>query len=155
MNISQPDLLLVEDDEFDIALTLQALKDENLSADVKVARDGEEALQFLFYSERYGNRCLQSPKVIFLDLKLPKVDGLQVLQRCKLDVRTRSIPVVLITSSVEDQDVAKAYSFGVNSYIQKPMGFAEACNAIRTAARYWLCLNETGKIAPVTRKSAT
>jgi len=136
MMIEKPvDILLVEDNPDDVELTLHALKKHHLVNHIQVVRDGVEALDFIFGS--LGN----SPKVILLDLKLPKVDGLQVLQRIKSDPRTRSIPVVMLTSSHEERDVIESYRLGVNSYIVKPVDFGQFAEAVRQIGLYWLLLN--------------
>jgi CheY-like chemotaxis protein len=137
------EILLVEDDPKDIRLTLHALRAENLGNKIEVARDGEEALDFLFcrgaYSERSPN---QRPKLILLDLKLPKVDGLQVLREIKADPATRSIPVTILTSSREERDLVESYKLGVNSYIQKPVDFDQFRQTIRTLGLYWILVNQ-------------
>jgi len=137
------EILLVEDDPKDIRLTLHALRAENLGNKIEIARDGEEALDFLFcrgaYSERSRNK---RPKLILLDLKLPKVDGLQVLREIKADPVTRAIPVTILTSSREEKDLVESYSLGVNSYIQKPVDFDQFRDTIRTLGLYWMVVNQ-------------
>ena len=136
-------ILLVEDNADDEALTLRALKKNNIGNTVVVARDGAEALDFLFCSGVYENRDPRDkPQVILLDLKLPKVDGLEVLRRIRADPSTRTLPVVILTSSKEEQDVVNSYLIGVNSYVRKPVDFIQFVEAIRQLGLYWLVLNE-------------
>jgi two-component system response regulator len=136
------DILLVEDNPDDLALVLRALRRQPLVPRVEVAYDGAEALDFMFCMGAYVHRRLDNqPRVILLDLKLPKVSGLEVLQRLKADPRTRPIPVVALTSSAQERDVAESYQLGVNSYIVKPLGFGELTEVLRQITRYWLELN--------------
>ena len=136
------EILIVEDTEQDLELALRALRKAGLSNHIQVARDGEEALQFIFCEGPYAKRKIENePKVILLDLKLPKVDGLEVLQRLKSDPRTRSIPVVVLTSSKEQNDVVESYNLGVNSYIVKPVNFEQFSEAIQKIGMYWLLVN--------------
>ena len=136
------DLLLVEDNADDVDLTVHALKKHNLCNNVHVVRDGAEALDFMFGNGQYaGRKTAKTPKVILLDLKLPKVDGIEVLRRIKTDPRTKSTPVVVLTASREEPDVLKAYQLGVNSYIVKPVDFDQFLDATRTLGLYWLLLN--------------
>ena len=136
-------ILLVEDNPDDEALTLRALKKNNIGNHVEVMRDGAEALDFLFCSGSHANRDPQDkPQVILLDLKLPKVDGLEVLRQIRADERTRLLPVVILTSSREEQDMINGYSLGANSYIRKPVDFVEFVDAVRQLGLYWLVLNE-------------
>ena len=137
------DILLVEDNPEDVELTLRAFRKNNLSNRIHVAHDGEEALECLFGTVRYQDRspCSQT-KMILLDLKLPKVDGLEVLQRCKSDPRTSKIPVVVLTSSREERDIVESYKLGVNSYIVKPVDFPQFTDAVRQVGLYWMVLNE-------------
>ncbi|HEX4473905.1 MAG TPA: response regulator [Polyangiaceae bacterium] len=136
------ELLIVEDSPSDLEMTLRALKRAKLAHRVEVARDGAEALEFLFAQGRFSERSIEDvPRVVFLDLKLPKVDGLEVLQRMKADPRTRSIPVVVLTSSSERKDVVECYNLGVNSYIVKPVNFERFSEAISQLGTYWLSLN--------------
>ena len=137
------EILLVEDNPNDVELTLLALKDNNLTNPVHVARDGAEALEFIFATGAYAGRSIDhAPKVILLDLKLPKVDGLEVLRQIKADSRTRTIPVVMLTSSREERDIVESYQLGVNSYITKPVDFDQFTQAVRTLGLYWLLLNQ-------------
>jgi two-component system response regulator len=137
-------ILLVEDNADDEALTLRALKKNNIGNTVVVVRDGAEALDFLFCSGIYSDRDPRDkPQVILLDLKLPKVDGLEVLRRIRADPSTRTLPVVILTSSKEEQDVVNSYLIGVNSYVRKPVDFIQFVEAIRQLGLYWLVLNET------------
>jgi two-component system, response regulator len=142
MSADQVDILLVDDSQDDVELTLHALRGENLASSVFVARDGEEALNFLFCSGEHGARSFdRPPKLILLDLKLPKVDGLQVLKKVKTDARTKDIPVVMMTSSREERDLVTGYELGVNSYVQKPVDFAEFRKAVKLLGLYWMLTN--------------
>ncbi len=136
-------ILLVEDNPDDEALALRALKKSNLANEIAVARDGVEALDFLFCEGQYADRdpC-DLPVVVLLDLKLPKVDGLEVLKRIKRDERTRRLPVVILTSSSEERDIIDSYDFGANSYIRKPVDFNQFTEAVAQLGLYWLVLNE-------------
>lgn len=137
------ELLIVEDNANDLELTLRALKKNNLANNINVARDGAEALDFLFGAGgRPGRAADPSPLVILLDLKLPKVDGLDVLRRVKGDPRTKSIPVVVLTSSREARDIVESYQLGVNSYIVKPVDFERFTDSMRQLGLYWLLLNQ-------------
>ena len=141
------EILLVEDNPEDLQLALRALKKANLDNHIHVARDGEEALQFVFCEGEFASRRIdRPPKVILLDLKLPKVDGLEVLQRIKDDPRTRMIPVVMLTSSKEQSDVLKSYNLGVNSYIVKPVNFEQFAEAVEQLGMYWLLHNQPQQI---------
>ena len=136
-------ILLVEDNADDEALTLRALRKNNIGNRVVVVRDGAEALEFLFCTGSYAERDPQDkPQVILLDLKLPKVDGMEVLRRIRADTSTRTLPVVILTSSKEEQDVVNSYLIGVNSYVRKPVDFIQFVEAIRQLGLYWLVLNE-------------
>lgn len=137
-------ILLVEDNARDEALTLRALRKNNLVNDVVVTRDGVEALDFLFGTGAFADRDLsESPQVVLLDLKLPKIDGLQVLQRIRSDERTRRLPVVVFTSSSEEEDMIKSYDLGANSYVRKPVDFEQFLEATKQLGLYWLVLNES------------
>ena len=137
------EILLVEDNPTDVELTLHALRSNNLGNPVHVVRDGAEALDFIFGTGEYSGRSVENgPKVILLDLMLPKIDGLEVLRRIKADPRTKAIPVVMLTSSREERDVVESYQSGVNSYIVKPVDFEQLAEAVRQLGLYWLILNE-------------
>ena len=137
-------ILLVEDNPDDELLTRRALKKNNIGNEVVVARDGVEALDYLFGTGAHEGRNLgEMPQVMLLDLKLPKIDGLDVLRRVRADERTRLLPVVILTSSREQQDLVDGYGCGANSYIRKPVDFAQFIEAVRQLGLYWLVLNET------------
>mgnify|MGYP001225644274 FL=1 len=141
------EILLVEDSPEDLELTCRALKNANLGNRVQVARDGAEALDFLFGEGVHAGRHVEdTPKLILLDLKLPKVDGLEVLQRIKGDQRTHHIPVVVLTSSKEQRDVVESYALGVNSYIVKPVNFESFVEAVQKLGYYWLLLNQPPRL---------
>lgn len=143
MNSTAIETLLVEDNPQDLELTLRALRKANLANLVQVARDGAEALDFIFCKGVHAGRRIEDvPRVVLLDLKLPKVDGLEVLRRIKADPRTRTIPVVVLTSSREQGDVVESYRLGVNSYIVKPVNFDGFMAAVQQLGLYWLLLNE-------------
>jgi two-component system, response regulator len=143
MSNNEVELLLVEDDPNDVELTLIALRKHKLANKIHVVRDGEEALDFLFSRGPYAGRSSNGPpKVILLDLKLPKVSGLEVLRAIKEDSRTRSVPVVVLTSSREQRDMVEGYRLGVNSYIQKPIDFEQFQATIRDLGYYWLVVNK-------------
>ena len=137
------EILLVEDNPHDLELALRALQKAKISNFIEVVRDGAEALEFIFCTGQYAARKIeQGPKVILLDLKLPKVDGLEVLKRIKGDPRTKTIPVVVLTSSKEQRDVIESYNLGVNSYIVKPVNFEGFAKAVGELGFYWLLLNQ-------------
>ena len=141
------ELLLVEDNPEDLKMTLRALKKANLANHIHIARDGAEALQFIFCEGEYSGRKIENvPKVILLDLKLPKVDGKEVLERIKSDPRTKMIPVVVLTSSKEQSDVVESYNLGVNSYIVKPVNFEQFAEAVEQLGMYWLLHNQPQQI---------
>jgi two-component system response regulator len=143
MDEAPVDILLVEDDPDDLELTLLALRENNLANHVEVARDGKEALDFLLGRDDYAERDVRNaPSVILLDLKLPKVDGLDVLREIKKNPVTRSIPVVMLTSSREERDMVESYELGVNSFICKPVQFEDFVEAVRQIGFYWLLLNQ-------------
>ena len=142
-NMNNKIILLVEDNPDDEALTLRALKKNNIQNEVVVARDGEEALDYFFGGAGAGNgKKHPLPVVVLLDIKLPKVDGLEVLRRIRADSRTRLLPVVILTSSKEEQDLINGYSLGANSYVRKPVDFVQFVEAVRQLGLYWLILNE-------------
>jgi CheY-like chemotaxis protein len=143
MTQRQIEILLVEDNPDDVELTLHALRKEKLANNIHVSRDGEEALEFLFCNGAHTDRSFERPpKLILLDLKLPKVDGMEVLRRLKADDRTKAIPVVILTSSKEERDLVSSYNLGVNSYIQKPVDFDQFREIVKTVGLYWLLINQ-------------
>ena len=141
--MSTKSILLVEDNPSDIALTERALHRNNISNRLVVAQDGQEGVDYLFGEGQYAGRDVaDTPVLILLDLKLPKLDGLDVLRRIRADARTRRVPVVILTSSREEQDVAAGYDLGVNSYIRKPVDFQQFTETVRQLGLYWLVINE-------------
>ena len=134
-------ILLVEDDPKDVELTLTALEDYNLANEVVVVRDGEEALDYLYYRGAFALRPHGNPAVLLLDLKLPRVDGLEVLQQVKSDEKLRVVPVVVLTSSREEKDMVASYRLGVNAYVVKPVDFHEFVNAIKELGIFWAVVN--------------
>jgi two-component system response regulator len=136
-------ILLVEDNPDDEALTLRALKQSKLANEIVITRDGNEALEFLFAAGKYEGRDVShTPAVILLDLKLPKLSGLEVLQQLRADPRTKLIPVVVLTSSSEDEDMMRSYEFGANSYVRKPVVFGRFADAVSQLGLYWMLLNQ-------------
>jgi CheY-like chemotaxis protein len=137
------EILLVEDDPNDLELTLRALRKKNVANRIEVAQDGAAALDFIFCQGTFSSRSIQDqPRLIMLDLKLPKIDGLEVLQKIKSDPRTRAIPVVVLTSSAEERDIVRSYELGVNSFITKPVDFQQFTDAIGQLGMYWMLLNK-------------
>jgi two-component system, response regulator len=150
MNSEELDILLVEDNQDDVDLALHALRREKLANSIFVARDGEEALDFLFCRGAYQTRSFDHPpKLVLLDLKLPKINGMEVLKQVKGDPRTRTIPVVIMTSSKEERDLVASYNLGANSYIQKPVDFEQFRETVKSVGLYWLVINQ----APVAEDS--
>ena len=144
MTEKQVEILLVEDNEEDVELTLHALRRENLRDKIQVVRDGEEALEFLFGRGAYAHRTTDMlPRLVLLDLKLPKIDGYEVLRQLKGDPRTQKTPVVILTSSREERDLVRSYGDGANSYIQKPVDFEKFCDTVKQAGLYWLLINQS------------
>lgn len=141
MNTLRP-ILLVEDNLQDIELTLAALKRNNVANEVIVARHGGEGLDYLFHRGQFKDRPLGQPVVVFLDLKMPKVDGLEVLRVIKADPLLKAVPVVMLTSSREEADLVRSYELGVNAYVVKPVGFEQFTDAIRQLGMFWAVLNE-------------
>ena len=144
MSKDEVQILLVEDNPDDVELTLHALRREKLANRIEVARDGEEALDFLFCRGPYAHRSFEHPpRMILLDLKLPKVDGLEILRQIKDHPSIRAIPVVILTASREEKDMVKGYQLGVNSYIQKPVDFNQFRDTVKQLGLYWLVVNES------------
>jgi len=143
MNEENKTILLVEDNEDDVALTLRAFRRNHLMNPVVVVRDGVEALDFLFARGAHQGRGTDLPTIVILDLKLPKLDGLGVLKTMRADPRTALLPTVILTSSKEEQDVIAGYSLGANSYVRKPVDFAEFVEAVKVLGIYWLALNQS------------
>ena len=143
MNSAEPDILLVEDNQDDVDLALHALRREKLANNILVVGDGKEALDFLFCRGAFAHRSFdRPPKLVLLDLKLPKIDGMEVLKRVKSDPRTKVIPVVIMTSSKEERDLVASYHLGANSYIQKPVDFDQFRETVKTVGLYWLVINQ-------------
>jgi CheY-like chemotaxis protein len=135
-------ILIVEDDPRDVELTLAALAEHNLANEVVVTRDGKQALDYLYCKGEYAARSSENPAVLLLDLKLPKVDGLEVLEQIKSDERLKIIPVVVLTSSHEERDMVRSYKLGVNAYVVKPVDFHEFINAVKELGVFWALINE-------------
>jgi CheY-like chemotaxis protein len=143
MNSVEMDILLVEDNEDDMDLALHALRREKLANSIFVARDGEEALDFLFCRGEFSQRSFDHPpKLVLLDLKLPKVNGMEVLKQVKSDPRTRTIPIVIMTSSKEERDLVAGYNLGANSFIQKPVDFDKFRETVKSVGLYWVVINQ-------------
>jgi CheY-like chemotaxis protein len=143
MNSRELDILLVEDNQDDMDLALHALRREKLANSIFVARDGEEALDFLFCRGAFAQRSFDHPpKLVLLDLKLPKIDGMEVLKQVKSDPRTKTIPVVIMTSSKEERDLVAGYNLGANSYIQKPVDFEQFRETVKSVGLYWVVINQ-------------
>lgn len=143
MNVDDVEILLVEDNPYDAELTVRALKKYNLANRIVQVKDGAQALDFIFAAGAYSHRKIENvPRVVLLDLKLPKVDGIEVLRALKSDDRTKQIPVVVLTSSAEDRDLVETYKLGVNSYIVKPVDFENFIKAVSEVGFYWLLLNK-------------
>ncbi len=143
MTDNMVEILLVEDNPRDVELTLHALQEHHLTNNITVIRDGAEALDFMFGTGQYAGRNVSHrPKVILLDLKLPKVDGHEVLRQLKADERTQMVPVVVLTSSKEERDIVESYKLGVNSYIVKPVDFEQFSESMRQLGMYWMLLNQ-------------
>ena len=135
-------ILLVEDDHRDVELSMTALEEYNLANEVVIARDGQQALDYLYYRGDFESRVRENPAVILLDLKLPKVNGLEVLQQIRSDERLKMIPVVVLTSSQEEKDMVRSYALGVNAYVVKPVDFHEFINAVKELGIFWAIINE-------------
>ncbi|MBI5961630.1 MAG: response regulator [Chloroflexi bacterium] len=146
MNENNIEILLVEDNPNDVELALDALREHKLADYIHVVHDGAEALDFIFCQGAYAQRTIHNPRLILLDLKLPKVNGLEVLQRIRGDPLTKTTPVVILTSSQEERDIAASYNLGVNSYIVKPVDFEHFTDAVRHLGFYWLLLNQSPKL---------
>lgn len=153
MNVVVKTILLAEDNANDIALTLNALRKNNLANDVVVVRDGEEALDYLYRRAHFKERPYGDPGLILLDLKMPKVDGIDVLRQIKSDSTLKGIPVVVLTSSREEQDLVRTYDLGVNAYVVKPVDFDQFVDAVKTLGQFWAVLNEIPHTPPASSTS--
>src|SRR5713226_2004964 len=154
MNSVETDILLVEDSPEDAELAIHALRRENLANNIFIARDGEEALDFLFCRAKFASRSFEHPpKLVLLDLKLPKVDGLEVLKQAKGDPRTRAIPIVIMTSSKEERDLVRSYDRGANSFIQKPVDFEQFRQTVKTVGLYWMVINQRPAVNGATKSA--
>lgn len=155
MNPTDTDILLVEDNSDDAELAIHALRREHLANSIFIARDGEEALDFIFCRGQFSERSLaHPPKLVLLDLKLPKVDGIEILKQLKSDPRTKTIPVVVLTSSKEERDLVRSYDLGANSYIQKPVDFEQFRQTVKTVGLYWMVINQRAAVNNEATKSA-
>ena len=144
MNEHKETILLVEDNPDDVELLMRALRKNNIANNITITRDGAEALDYLFATGKFADRNAdETPRIILLDLKLPKLNGLQVLERIRADKRTELTPVIILTSSKEEQDLISGYKSGANSYVRKPVDFNEFVDAVRQIGLYWLLINET------------
>jgi two-component system response regulator len=147
MSLNEVEVVLVEDNPNDAELAIRALKEYNFANKLMWLKDGVEALDFIFAQGQYADRSVEEvPKVILLDLKLPRVDGLEVLEKIKSDTRTKSIPVVVLTSSSEERDIIASYNFGVNSYVIKPVDFDKYVDAVKEVGLYWMSLNQVQQL---------
>jgi two-component system, response regulator len=142
MNYQQVEILLVEDSKADAEMTLRTLKKRGIANSVEWVQDGVEALEYLFREGKFADRTSGAPKLVLLDLKMPRMDGLQVLERMKADERTRAIPVVMMTSSREEGDLITSYRLGVNSYVVKPVDFADFAQMVTEVGMYWMLSNQ-------------
>jgi two-component system, response regulator len=150
------DILLVEDNPDDLELTMHALRREHLANNIFTVRDGEEALEYLFCNGRFDDRDFDHPpRLVLLDLKLPKLNGLEVLKRIKQDARTRAVPVVILTSSKEERDLVASYNMGANSYIQKPVDFDRFREIVRSTGLYWMVINQRPMSSPAQAAAVT
>jgi two-component system response regulator len=150
MNTNDVDILLVEDNPDDAELAVHSLRKEKLANSIFVARDGEEALDFIFCRNAFTDRNFENPpKLILLDLNLPKIDGMQVLEAIKADSRTKTIPIVILTSSKEERDLISGYDLGVNSFIQKPVDFDQFRDTVKNVGLYWMVTNQSPVKTPI------
>lgn len=153
MAYEEVEILLVEDDPSDAELIIHALRKDNLANRIKLVRDGEEALNYIFCRESFTSRSFDNPpRLVLLDLKLPKVDGMEVLKQVKNDPRTKTIPIVILTSSREERDRVSGYQLGVNSYIQKPVNFEQFRETVKQLGLYWLVVNQPAPVPAVSAR---